>query len=302
MIIGILAAVAGAAVYFCIRLYMIRKSIRQAARELEEITGQLEENRIIKLTSPNRELEQLLTVMNGTLERIREERISYERREKEFQHQIENISHDLRTPLTAIQGYLTLMAPEQLDSESREALEVVRRRTENLQQLINQFYEYSILIAEDYKLEMGQVDFGRMCREMLLGNYQRLEERGIAVQAEIPDKPVMLWADAQALERILGNLLQNAVRYAKSGFRLQLSEDEEKIEFVLANDTEYLQEKDLPQLFDRFYMSDRSRNQGGTGLGLTISRNLTEKLGGTMTAEMQEEWLTFHVVFYRKGK
>lgn len=302
MIIGILAAVAGAAVYFCIRLYMIRKGIRQAAWELEEITGQLEENRIIKLTSPNRELEQLLTVMNGTLERIREERISYERREKEFQHQIENISHDLRTPLTAIQGYLTLMAPEQLDSESREALEVVRRRTENLQQLINQFYEYSILIAEDYKLEMGQVDFGRMCREMLLGNYQRLEERGIAVQAEIPDKPVMLWADAQALERILGNLLQNAVRYAKSGFRLQLSEDEEKIEFVLANDTEYLQEKDLPQLFDRFYMSDRSRNQGGTGLGLTISRNLTEKLGGTMTAEMQEEWLTFHVVFYRKGK
>lgn len=301
MITGLLVIAVAAAIYFGVRCHMLRKSIRQAKRELEEINGQIEENRIIKLSCPDRELEELLVVMNAALEKIREEWISYERREKEFQYQIENISHDLRTPLTAIQGYLKLLDQSEMDSEEKEALEVIRRRADNLQYLINQFYEYSILSADDYKPELRPVDFGRMCREMLLGSYQKLEEKGIMVQVEIPESPVVLQADEYALERVLGNLLQNAVRYAKSGLKLELSQSEEKTELLFANDTEHFDEVDLQHLFDRFYMADQSRNQGSTGLGLTISRYLVENLGGTMTAEMQGEWLMFRVIFDRRG-
>lgn len=296
MMKGLFLIAAAAAVFFCIRCHMIQRSIRQAELQLEEIAEQPGENRIIRLDSPNRELEGLLSVMNSVLEKNREERSAYEKQEKEFRHQIENISHDLRTPLTAIQGYLKLMDEEHLTGENREALEVIHRRADNLQHLINQFYEYSILISDDYRFEIQQVEFSRMCREMLLGSYQRLEERGIQVYVEIPEKPVYIRADEHAMERILGNLLQNAVRYAKSGLKWKLTETGDKIEFICANDTEHLKEEDMQQLFERFYMADQSRKQGGTGLGLTISRHLTEKMGGSMTAELKENWLIFHVV------
>lgn len=302
MTIGLLMIAAGAAVYFGIRCLTTKRGIRQAKQELVEIAEQPEENRILKLASPNRDLEALLVVMNHILEKNREDRISYKKREQEFRRQIENISHDLRTPLTAIQGYLSLMDQEHLSGESREALEVIHRRADNLQYLINQFYEYSILISDDQRLEMQQIELGRMCREMLLGSYQKLEERGIEVCAEIPEKSVFIQADEHALERILGNLLQNAVRYAKTGLKLKVFETEEAAEILCANDTEHLKSEDVPKLFDRFYMAEQARNQAGTGLGLTISRHLTEAMGGTMTAELEEKWLMFHVVFFKKNE
>lgn len=302
MIAGLLLLTAGAAFYFGIRCFTTENSIRKARRELEEITAQVDENRIIKLASPNRELEALLTVMNRVLEKGREERISYEKREKEFRRQIENISHDLRTPLTAIQGCLRMLDEENLSNENREALEVINRRAENLQYLIHQFYEYSILTTEDYQAEIRQIEVGRMCREMLLGSYQKFEERGIDVRVEIPEKPVGVLADEHALERILGNLLQNAVRYAKSRLEWKLSETEEKAELLCGNDTDSLSPEDIRQIFDRFYMAEPARNQGGTGLGLTISRHLAERMGAVMTAEPRQGGVIFRVTFFKKSR
>lgn len=288
---GFLLAVASvAAFYYGIRYALLKKGIRKINEDLNEITQNIKENRILKQPSPQREMEELLSSLNRAMEQIRKERISYEKREQEFQRQLEDISHDLRTPLTAIQGYLKLIDTDSLDSEEKEYLEVILRRSANLQHLINQFYDFSTLLSGNYKMEFRETDIGRMCREQILGYYRQLEEAGIEAQIRIPEKPVCIYADENALSRIIGNLLQNAVRYAKSRLEIeiteiQISETAKETTLVCANDADDRTEKDIQQIFERFYTGDRARSKGGTGLGLAISRHLAEQMGGTMTVE-----------------
>lgn len=286
----LLAVAAGTALYYGIRYALLKSGIRTINEELNEITQNIKENRILKQASPQREMEELLSSLNRALEQIRKERISYEKREQEFQRQLEDISHDLRTPLTAIQGYLKLIDPDSLDSEGKEYLEVILRRSAHLQHLINQFYDFSTLLSGNYKMEFRETDIGRMCRERILGYYRQLEEAGIETQIRIPEKPVRIYADENALSRIIGNLLQNAVRYAKSRLEIEITENQisEKTKetiLVCANDTDDMAEEDIQQIFERFYTGDRARSRGGTGLGLAISRHLAEQMGGTMTVE-----------------
>lgn len=282
---GIVLAIA-VCTAFCygIRYALLKRSIREINQDLADITRQIDENRILKLHAPQHEMEELLITLNRTLEQIRAERISYEKREREFQRQLEDISHDLRTPLTAIQGYLKLIDRDGLDGEEQEYLEVVQRRSAHLQHLLNQFYEFSTLVSGNFKMELQQIDLARMCREQVLGYYQQFEDAGIEVQVHIPEKPVLIRADEDALSRIIGNLLQNAVRYAKQRLEVEVREAEIPV-LICRNDVEKLTGEDVGRMFDRFYTGDRARSQGGTGLGLAISRRLAEQMGGSMTAE-----------------
>ncbi|MCI9634487.1 MAG: HAMP domain-containing histidine kinase [Ruminococcus sp.] len=295
------------ALCFGMRYALLKRSIREINKELGEITQRIEENRILKLYAPQRELEDLLVSLNHLLEQVRAERISYEKRELEFQRQLGDISHDLRTPLTAIQGYLRLIDQERLGSEEREYLEVALRRSAHLKHLISQFYEFSTLLSGNYSMELRQVDLGRMCREQILGYYGQLEAAGIKVQVQIPQTPVCIRADENALSRIIDNLLQNALRYAGRRLVIQVREGETAA-LICANDADNLTREDVRQMFRRFYTGDRARSQGGTGLGLAISRQLAEQMGGSMTAEcrkpegVQEEesngvWLVLKTVF-----
>lgn len=286
----ILAAAAGIALYFGIRYTLLKRSIREIKKELDDITQDLKENRIIKQCSPQREMEGLLSSLNHALDQIRQERISYEEREREFQRQLEDISHDLRTPLTAIQGYLKLIDQENLCSEEKEYLEVIRRRSAHLQHLINQFYEFTTLLSGNYKMEIRRIDLCRMCREQLLGYYQQLEAAGMEVQVRIPEKPAFIQADENAVSRIIDNLLQNAVRYAKHRLEIEIKEIEitetrKEIILICTNDADDITEETVRQMFHRFSTGNHARSQGGTGLGLAISRKLAEQMGGAMTVE-----------------
>ena len=146
------------ATWFAVRYLLLRRSLRQVDRELREIVGHLEDNRIVKLPRPDADLEALLGTVNRALEGIRRQAVAYSRREAELKAQIEHISHDLRTPLTSICGYLALVDESALDAETRESLVVVRRKADSLQRLVAQFYELSRLRGDDERLEPASVD------------------------------------------------------------------------------------------------------------------------------------------------
>lgn len=289
----ILVIAAGLAVFYGIRFYMLKRGVQDLGRELALISQQPEENRIVKLSVPQRDLEELGSLLNHILGQTQKERISFEKREREFQKQLEDLSHDLRTPLTAIQGYLKLIDQKKLDREEQEYLEVLERRARSLAHLTDQFYEFSTLLSGDHDLELCRMDLGRICREQLLGSFARLEEAGIEVSVQIPDRPVWILADENALSRIIGNLLQNAVRYAKKQLAIEIQENrtsdrESRVTLIFANDAEPLAAEVVERMFDRFYTGSHARNQGGTGLGLAISKRLAEQMGGSMAVEARE--------------
>lgn len=290
-----------AVLYLGYRLLALKRTIAQADRQLQEISGELEENRIVKLAAPERELEAFLVTVNGNLKQIRRERLEYQRRERQWKEQVENISHDLRTPLTAVLGYLKLMDNEQLSLEDREFLEIALKKSQNLQRLVNQFYELSRVSSEDFKLKREQTDTARLLRECCLEQYTLFEQAGLELKLSIPEYPLWLSTDSEALERIFVNLLQNAARYGKSVLEVEVRDrGEARAQYVFRNDLpEEVEEVDPGLLFERFYMQERSRTRGGTGLGLTIAKHLAERLGGSIQARYEtkgeKRYLSFSV-------
>ena len=284
MVFAILFAIALiAAIYFAVRFYLLRSAIVRADGELKDINSHITQNHVLRLPVPDRALGALMTTINATLQKVREERNSYAERERLFRSQIEAISHDLRTPLTVIIGYLKLMRPDDGDRE------VILRKAQSMQKLIAAFYEYSRVIAGDFTIEMRPLDLNRTLKEVFADNCVLLEAKELKVITSFPDCPVGVEADPAALERVIVNLIQNAASYAKKFFSLTLSVREGRAVAIFENDAKELKEEQLPRIFDRFYMADSSRGSGGTGLGLTIAKNLVDLMGGTLTADLKGE-------------
>lgn len=279
-----------AAIYFAFRLFFLKKSIREVNNDLKEINENLALNRILRLPMPDRDLEAMMLSINDTLEGIRKEREKYKRREWEFQLQMESVSHDLRTPLTVILGYLKLWQGKKIvcswTEEQREVIKTMERKARIMEKLVDQFYEYSRLYAEDYNLNIEIVDVNKILRETFLDNCILFEQAKQKVVLNFEDHPVWTEGDRFALERVFSNLLRNAARYAESYLHISLQEDGGKINIVFKNDTSELTEEELPCIFQPFYRKDKARNQDGTGLGLAIANSLAEKMGGQLTASM----------------
>lgn len=296
-----------AAVYFGLRLFLLKKSMREAGRELEEIRKDLKQNRVLHLPVPDRDLETLMSSVNSTLYEIRRERNTYEKREREFQRQIEAISHDLCTPLTVLSGYLKILRRQGGDpnafftGEQCEMLDTAVRKARTMEKLVAQFYEYSRFFG-DKEVELETMDAGRILREVFVENCLILENAGLDAAACFPDFP--LWAEGNRddLERIFVNLMQNAARYGRSWVRIAVEQEKSRVKIVFENDTEELTEQDIPNLFLRFYQKDSARSRGGSGLGLTIAKKLAERMGGTLEADMERTSVIRFVLRLQAGK
>ena len=300
--VALICAIA-AAVWFGVRYLLLKRSIRQADRELRAIVGQLEENRIVRLPRPDRDLEALLGTLNAALDGIRRQAVEYARREADLKAQVEHISHDLRTPLTSIRGYLALVDDARLDDDARASLATVRRKASSLERLVAQFYELSRLEGDGVEIELGEVDVGRALRESVAEQYRLLSERGLDVRLSVPERAVPACANEDALDRVFSNLLHNAGKYAKSALEASVRQavegDGRRVLVTFANDAGGLDEDQVERLFQPFYTADGSRTQESSGLGLAIARHLLERMGGDIEARLEDrdgtQWLRFDI-------
>lgn len=280
---------AGAALCFALRYFLLRRALLQLTEDLEDARRDLSQNLALHMAVPDKALAGLTASLNAALSDMQAERQKYLKREKEFQKQIENVSHDLRTPLTVILGYLKLMKNTEIFSGQSnaplaEAVEIVERKAETMKTLVSQFYDYSRIAGGDYELTLERTDLARLLRESLAGNYQLLAQSALQIETKIPEHPVWVLGETSALERIFFNLLQNAGRYADTYLHISIEETARQISVVFINDTHLLTAEDVPHLFERFYMQDNARRQGGTGLGLTVAKSLAEKMNAALSA------------------
>lgn len=291
--------------YFLWRLFAIKYTLKKAEKEIRGISAEPEENRIVKLSVPDKTAESFLCAVNENLTEIRKLRIAYEKKEEKLKEEIENISHDLRTPLTAILGYLKMMDTESMSCEEQESLKIVRKKSEELQKLIEQFYELSRVSDGNFQMKLEETDAGRILRECCLSHYGLLEK--LKVELFIPETPVKIRGNQEALTRVFVNLLQNSVRYGQTELTVFAEKKENEVVFIFANDIEEGTELSEPsRLFDRFYMQEESRTRGGTGLGLTVSKYLVEYMNGKIWAEYKkteektylEIFMSFPLIFF----
>ena len=174
------------------------------------------------------------------------------------------------------------------NAELSDTLDVIERKSESLKNLITQFYDFSRLTAHDYTVNLIKIDTVKLLRESFADNCHILEETHLNVSLDLPDRPIYVLADKTALERIFFNLFQNAGRYAHTFFHITIKNEQNSIKILFANDTCSLSSEDISHLFDRFYIQESARSQGGTGLGLTIARSLAEEIGGELSVSSKK--------------
>lgn len=267
------------------KVALLRHGIKGLRRDLVERRGQ-DTNTLLSLPCRDRELRRLASALNDELRALRQERLRYQQGDKELKEAVVNISHDLRTPLTAISGYLQLLKSQELPPDAQRYLGQIESRTESMKRLTEELFRYSVVVSEE-NLAREPVDLRRAVEEALLSFYGALEGRGIDPQVRLPETPVIRQLDPAAVNRVLGNILTNALKYSAGDLEVTL---EESGRLTFSNAAPGLDPVAAGRLFDRFYTVEAARNS--TGLGLSIAKELTQRMGGEMGAELHNGRLT----------
>lgn len=287
-IIGMLAlVVAGLLVY----LLSLRSSLKEAARELDDKL-KTDTNTLISISSGDKAMRALTAQMNNQLRALRKERLKLQHGDIELKNAVTNVSHDLRTPLTAICGYLDLLEQEPLSEKAQCYLAVIRERTDTMRELTEELFRYSVVVGTVEEPSKSPVCLNDILEQSLAGFYGTLSERGIVPNIEIPEQPIMRALDKNALPRIFDNILSNAAKYSDGDLTVKLLQDGT---VIFENSAKELDTVQTAHLFDRFFTLNTAR--GETGLGLSIAKLLTEKMNGHITAEYRKGKLSVRVLF-----
>ena len=271
-----------------IKLFSYKKQIRDITVQIKEFKDR-KTNKKVNIQIVDKDIEKLAFEINEYLEQYKrneQEKVVFENTLKQG---IANMSHDLRTPLTSIIGYLKLLQNNEIDKE--EALEILKNKTNKLNILINDFFELASVESEDYELDMTKINLSNIVRDEVLALYEAFENKGVEPKINIEDKPIFILGDKDSLERIVDNLLSNTLKYADEEIEISLEESDNKVIFKISNICKSINKEDVLHIFDRFYMADRVRKGQGAGLGLSIVKSLMEKMDGSIKAKLIENKL-----------
>lgn len=277
----------------CIVLYQHYVFHTGTQAKLREISGKLKEiietdsDEQIMVFTENKELIELAAQINDLLEKHLKTKVVYRRSEIASKKMLTNISHDIKTPMTVILGYLEIMQLN--ETASSEMLKKVADKAQDVMEMVNQFFTLSKIESGDMDIELSRVDICEACRESILDFYELLSNKEFQVVVNIPETPVFVQGNKEALQRILFNLISNVIRYGADGKYLEVSlRNEEKNVYVDVTDKgKGIDKIFADSIFDRLFTMEDSRNRKiqGNGLGLTIAKNLAVRLGGTITLE-----------------
>lgn len=274
VIIGIMAVLI---VILLVKIYMLKK----AAEEIETAFRDrlmTDTNTLIDISCKDRQMRRLANSINIQLRKLRAQRHRFLQGDLELKEAVTNISHDLRTPLTAIYGYLDLLEQEETSLAVSRYIGIIRNRTEIMKSLTDELFSYSVLLSSENG-EKEDVAINSVLEESVAAYYAAFMERGIEPDICLPEKKVIRYLDASALSRVFANLISNALKYSDGDFHITLSENGE---MVFSNMAPELDEVSVGKLFDRFYTVDNAHKS--TGLGLAIARVLVEQMGGKISA------------------
>ena len=261
-----------------VRLRLLQRGLDDIGRQLGERLS-ADTNNPIFLSSRDPHARKLAAELNVQLRELRCQRQRYENGDRELKEAVTNVSHDLRTPLTAICGYLELLEKGEKTPEQARYLALIGERVETMKALTEELLRYSVAAGGEEGLVLEPVDLNAAVEEAMAAFYAALVEGGVTPRVTMPETRVVRRLDRAALSRVLGNLLNNALKYSAGDLDVSLDGGGT---ITLSNAAPGLDEVQVGRLFDRFFTVETASRS--TGLGLSIARALTERMGGTISA------------------
>lgn len=272
-----------------LKIYLLKKSAREVRTAFVEKTEQ-DTNTLIQISSHDADMRELASAINAQLQVFHQSRQRFEHGDLELKEAITNISHDLRTPLTAVYGYLKLLEKEECSETGRSYLSAIEDRTRAMKQLTEELFQYTMAVSDTEEMVLESLTLNGILENSISSYYSVLKQNNIVPQISIPDKKIIRSGNENALSRVLGNIMSNAVKYSDGNLNITLTESGE---MLFSNHASQLTRVQVERFFDRFYTVNTARRS--TGLGLAIAKALMEKMGGRITADYENGVLTIRI-------
>ncbi|EOH94214.1 sensor histidine kinase [Enterococcus pallens] len=276
-------------------LLSLRKNIRHIDQQLQQLEP--ETNQLITVDLNDSSINSLVQTINQKIMEQKNNQLALLHSEQELKETIANVSHDLRTPLTAIIGYTQLLEKGDPSSQQLAYIHTILEKNLYLKDLIHSFFELSYYESQNLAIATKQIDISALLIDEILKEAEAFETRGIQLELAIPEG-IYLTTDEKMFTRILQNLLANVLAHGEKQLSIQLIQDN-VTKLIVGNSYDPSIQLDPTRLFDRFYVSDTARGNKGNGLGLAIVKLLTEKLDGTVEANVTEDYFVIHLRFPR---
>ena len=271
-----------------VRLWCYRTQMRHMLDELYFLENN-DTNSLLTSRIAVGSTQAVILAVNHLLTRYRENERRLLRENKIYRESITSISHDIRTPLTSAKGYLQMLQRQNVSEEKKaQFLSTVERRLDHLNNMLNQLFEYARIEAGELALEPEELNVGNLFAETISLFYNDFVQKGFVPEIDIAKKPCKIYADRNALVRIMENLIRNALVHGIGGFWFSVRVTEQQAVIGVSNLTDSIESYELDSIFDRFYTTDHSRSRRTTGLGLAIVKQFAQQMGGSVQATLEE--------------
>ena len=271
----------------------IKRDIKQLNKDLSLIKNQ-DTNTKLTTRTFDKNVCELCNNINAILDDHRKIIASSEKSNREFRQAITNISHDLRTPLTSAIGYIQMISSDSTpDDKKREYLDIIEQRLKSLSKLMNDLFEYTQIAEGKINQNIANINICNILRDIISEYYGDFTDKNFTVHIDMPDSPVYVLCDAGLLKRAAQNLIQNVLAHGVEYFRLSVDGGS----VIFQNKVSDPAAIEADRLFERFYTADLSRNNNTTGLGLAIVKEIVQRMGGGVSAYVENDMLNICVIF-----
>ncbi len=243
------------------------------------------------------ELNELEREINEVISKSAEISIAAKKSENNLKETIANISHDIRTPLTSLDGYFQLLSEAKTDEERQRYISIIKNRIDSLKNMLEELFLYTKLQNENYEPVIERLSFSQIVFDTAFSFYDDFSAKGTEPQINFCEEQLSVNANTEALRRIIQNIIRNALVHGGNYVALTLKKQNNKAVFSCSNNVIEPDEIDVNKVFTRFYKADDARTRNSSGLGLAIAHDFTVKMGGSISASLNENIFTIEVEF-----
>ncbi len=273
-----------------------RRQIKSICRQMLFIESQ-ETNKIIYTKYQKKEILELAERINYLNDLRKKQVQEYKKKDESLKHAITSLSHDIRTPLTALSGFFQLMQESKNEKEHARYAEIINGKIKSLKNMLEELFTYAKLQNDNYQFDMQRENITKIVCENIFSFYEEFKEKKIEPKVDIDEKEVYVLCSSEAVGRIIRNTVKNALSHGWDKVEVIAGQKDGNFIFVCRNRVEWPEEIEIEQVFTRFYKADSARRNSSTGLGLAIAKELVERMNGEIKAELVEDVFSVTVKF-----
>lgn len=267
-------------------VFRYRRQIKSICRQLA-FHKENDSNLIISVEYSSKPVVQLQKELNEVLEKHRQFRTMYVRKERSISDVYTNLSHDIRTPLTSLDGYFQLLSDCSSEEEKQRYISIIKERITSLNEMLEELFTFAKLRSSDYVLELSQTDITDVLKKTVISYYENWLSNNITPEIRIPDEHIFFNGNQQALRRTIQNIIKNVLVHGKEKIAVSLEKKESCAVITISNLVSEPEKINVDLVFERFYKADEARRNSSTGLGLSIAQEFVRKMNGSVHAELK---------------